>query len=119
IAGRIGSDELRIFAIDLAELQGLARNLATKPRANLIRDRAPDRLLSNIGNGVDRVIEHAMRLRAHVIPVLWIERFAGPDRRRTLGRRLGHAAASLGRPAARRYNIAANASKTFRICGTL
>ena len=65
IAGRIGRDEIRIFAIDLAELAAFTRNLGAKPRANLIGDRTPDRLLANIGDGVDHVIEHAMSLRAH------------------------------------------------------
>ena len=118
IAGRIRRDELRIFAIDIAEIGRLPRDFCAKPRANLVRDRAPHRLISNIGDGVDRVIEHAMRLRAHLIPVRRIEHFAGPDRWRSFRRRHGYAAASLERPA-RRCNIAANASKTFRICGTL
>src|SRR3569832_387101 len=118
VTGRVGRDEIGIFTVDIAERRGLARNFAAKPRANLIRNRPPDRRLPDISDSVDGVIEHAMGLCAHIVPVRRIERLARSDARGKIGRRLGHAATSSARPA-RRCNIAAKASNTLRICGTL
>ena len=69
IAGRVGRDEIRILAIDIAEIAGPARKLGAKSRAHLIRNWTPDRSFANAGDGVDHVIEHAMTLRAQIIPI--------------------------------------------------
>src|ERR1039457_4417888 len=118
IAGRIGDDEIRELPIDLAKIAGLARKLCMKPRANFIRYRLPDRAIADVGGVMDHVIEHAMTLCADVVPVLRIERLARFGLQGSFAQRLCHAACSrLSR--ARRYIIAANASKIARICGGL
>src|SRR5271169_1001029 len=112
IPGRIGRDEFGKLLIDLAEIGRLARKLGAKPRADLIRNRTPDRAFADRSDIVDHVIEHAMTLRAEFVPVLRIKRLARSGQHRR------HAALSRACKA-RRRSMAANASNTFRIWGTL
>ena len=118
IAGRVGHDEIAEFAIDIGELGSLPRKGLAEPGANRVRDRLPDRALADRGDIVDHVIEHAMTLRANLVPVLRIERLARLRPQRRLSQDLGHAARS--RPNATwRSSIAAKASNILRICGGL
>jgi hypothetical protein len=85
-----------------------------KPRANLIGDRRPHRTLADVGGVVEHVIEHAMTLRADIIPVGRIERRALFGLQRLIALYDSHAARSCC-SLARRSSMTANASNTLRI----
>src|SRR5438132_10554226 len=117
VACRIGNDEIGEFAIDPVKTARLERKVGTKPPADFIRYRLPDRTLPDVSDIVEHVIEHAMTLRANVVPVLRIECLARFRLQTCIAQQL-HAACS--RPwRLRRCSIAANASKMRRICGGL
>ena len=76
VAGRIGNDEIGEFPIDLVKIGRFDRKVGTKPPADFIRYRLPNRTLPDVSDIVEHVIEHAMTLRANFVPVLRIERLA-------------------------------------------
>src|SRR5436190_12408277 len=118
VAGRIRNDEIGEFPIYLVKTGRLDRKVGTKPPADFIRYRLPDRTLPDVRDIVEHVIEHAMTLRANVVPVLRIERLARFRLQACMAQQL-HAACSRRPSRLRRCSIAANASKMTRICGGL
>jgi hypothetical protein len=117
VAGRIGRDMLDEFAIDIGEIACLAWHVGLECRAGVIGDRLPHRTRTNVGDAVDRLVQHAMGERTKRAPVLRIERGVSGGGLR-LADDLVHAA--LSSPAlACRDSIAVNAAKILRICGGL
>ncbi|MEY9590127.1 hypothetical protein ABIA06_002418 [Bradyrhizobium yuanmingense] len=72
VAGRIGRNMLGEFAIDLREVARLARHVRPEGRAHVIGNRPPDGARPNVGNAVDRLVQHAVGQRAKLAPVLRI-----------------------------------------------
>ena len=107
---------LPIYHFDAYRLRGDAE--FAELGAHYVGYRPPYRTLADRGDIVDHVIEHAMTLRADLVPILRIERLARHRTRRGFARRVAHAARSREIPT-RRSSMAANAPKILRICGGL
>ena len=94
IAGRVRRDVIGEFAVDFGEIGRPPRKLGAKVRANVIGNRRPDRALADIGDVIEHVIEHAMTLRAQIVPAFRIERLARLGAQRLLAQHDRHAAHS-------------------------
>ena len=62
------------FAIDVGEIARLARHVGLECRADAVGNRLPHRTRADVGDAVDRLVQHAMGERAKLAPVLRIER---------------------------------------------
>ena len=108
IAAGIGQHSVHEFAVHVPQRLRSARHRAAEMPAHGVRHRCPDRPFPDVGDIVQHVVQHCVRLGARLRPVLRIQRSI-----RLRERVFCHAA--FARRPARRNSIACTAWKIFFI----